>query len=295
MSYSSGPVGEVDVDRLTAGEIPDEVFPYKLYHVETDPTGKGNPAYRWFVIPTVVPELLQVWDKFSQIADDLSGVPPYIMGNMQAQGAGRTMGGLSMLMANAAKGIKNSILNLDRDVIEDVITFYYNMNMRFDDDPDIKADVQVIARGATGLLQRELAQAKTLELLQALAPYAIPQPGVAPLVPAEGMQILLREVLKTTGLPVDEIIPNPDKLSALLTSLGSVGGNPQMIAQLIQGMAGGSPSSANAMLTGSSSAPKLDARSAVPSTPGGLPSPTAPTAPPSGAGSQTPVNMPSGS
>jgi hypothetical protein len=295
MSYSSGPVGEVDVDRLTAGEIPDEVFPYKLYHVETDPTGKGNPAYRWFVIPTVVPELLQVWDKFSQIADDLSGVPPYIMGNTQVQGAGRTMGGLSMLMANAAKGIKNSILNLDRDVIEDVITFYYNMNMRFDDDPDIKADVQVIARGATGLLQRELAQAKTLELLQALTPYAAPQQGIQPLIPPEGMQVLLREVLKTTGLPVDEIIPNPDKLSALLTSLGSVGGNPQAIASLIQSMAGGSPSLGNALLTGSSSAPKLDARSAVPSTPGGLPSPTAPTAPPSGAGSQTPVNMPSGS
>jgi hypothetical protein len=297
MSYSSGPVGEVDVDRLTEGEIPDEIFPYKLYHVETDPTGKGNAAYRWFVIPTVVPELLQVWDKFSTIADDLSGVPPYVMGNMQVQGAGRTMGGLSMLMSNAAKGIKNSILNLDRDAIENIVTFYYNMNMRFAEDPDIKADVQVVARGATGLLQRELAQARTLDILNALTPYATSTvPGQEPIVPASGMKIIIREVLKTTGLPVDEIIPNPDKLSAVLTSLGSVGGNPQMIAQLIQGMAGGSPSSASPMLTGSSAAPALDGRSAPPSTPGGLPPPTAANAPPSGGPSGgpsgLPVNMP---
>lgn len=296
MAYSSGPVGEVDVDRLSEGEIPDEIFPYKLYHVETDPTGKGNAAYRWFVIPTVVPELLQVWEKFSAIADDLSGVPPYVMGNMQVAGAGRTMGGLSMMMANAAKGIKNSILNLDRDAIENIITFYYNMNMRFGDDPEIKADVQVVARGATGLLQRELSQARTIEILTALTPYAqATQPGQEPIIPPQGMQIILREVLKTTGLPVDDIIPNPDKLGALLTSLGAAGGNPQQIAQLIQSMAGGSPSSANALLTGSSAAPKLDARSGVPSAPGGLPSPVAPNAPPSVGRSQMPINMPSGS
>ena len=277
MAYSSGPVGEVDVDRLVEGELPDEAVPYKLFHVETDPTGKGNSAYRYHVIPSVVPQLLEVWNKFSQVADDLSGVPPYVMGNMAVAGAGRTMGGLSMMMANAAKGIKNSILNIDRDVIEPHITFRYNMNMVYDEDQDIKSDAQVVARGATGLLQKELSQARMVELLQTLTPYAtVTTPGVPPLIPAQGMQYMLREVLRQGGLDVDRIIPNSDPLAAILNSLGAAGGDPTKIAQLIAGMSGGTQNSSNGLLTGSSQAPGLDQRSAPPAQPGALPAPAAP-------------------
>ena len=277
MAYSSGPIGEVDVDRLTQGELPDEVIPYKLFHTETDPTGKGNSAYRFTVIPIVTPQLLEVWNKFSQVADDLSGVPPYVMGNMAVAGAGRTMGGLSMMMANAAKGIKNSILNLDRDMIEPQITFYYNMNMLYDDDQDIKADAQVVARGATGLLQKELSQARMVELLQTLTPYATSQnPQVPPIIPAAGMQYMIREILKQGGLDVDRILPNSDPMNAILSGLGAAGGNPNQIATLMASANGGTPQSGNALLTGTNQAPGLDGRSAPPTTPGSLPPPTAP-------------------
>jgi hypothetical protein len=296
MSYSSGPIGEVDVDRLAEGEIPDEIFPYKLYHVETDPTGKGGSAYRFTVIPSVTPALLEVWNKFSQVADDLSGVPPYVMGSMAVAGAGRTMGGLSMMMANAAKGIKNSILNLDRDVIEPSIEFRYNMNMVYDDDPDIKADAQVVARGATGILQRELAQARTVELLGILQPYTQSTvPGQEPAIPPQGVRVMLREILKQTGLPVNDIVPNPDQLSGLLSSLGAAGGDPQQIAAAIAAqLGGGNPSTASALQTGASVAPRLDARSSVPSQPGALPAPSAPNAAPSGGSSLQPLSMASG-
>lgn len=287
MAYSSGPIGEVDVDRLSEGEIPNEIFPYKIYHVESDPAGKSQSAFHFQVIPAVTEQLLAVWNKFSQAADDYSGVPPYVMGNMQTSGAGRTMGGLSMMMANAAKGIKNSILNIDRDVIGPHITFRYNMNMVYDDDKDIKSDAQVVARGATGILQRELAQARVTELLNTLTPYATAQQGQPAIIPAEGMRVMIREILKNTGLPVDKILPNDDPIQALLSGLGAAGANPQLVAQLMSSMSGGTPSTANALATGSSTAPALDGRSAVPSTPGGLPSPQAPNAPPSSAG---PVN-----
>jgi hypothetical protein len=277
MSYSSGPIGEVDVDRLTEGELPDEVVPYKLFHVETDPTGKGNSAYRFTMVPNVIPGLMEVWGKFSQVADDLSGVPPYVMGNMAVAGAGRTMGGLSMMMANAAKGIKNSILNIDRDVVEPHIEFRYNMNMVYDEDPDIKADAQVVARGATGILQKELSQARSVEILQTLTPYSqSTQPGVPPIIPASGMQVIIREVLKSTGLPVNEILPNSDPLSAIISSLGAAGGDPQAIAKITQQMGGGNPSTANPLQTGSSVAPALDGRSAPPPSQGALPAPQAP-------------------
>jgi hypothetical protein len=146
-----------------------------------------------------------------KIADDLSGIPAYVLGNPNVAGAGRTMGGLSMLMGNAAKGIKNVQLNIDRDVISGLVEAFYVYNMQTSKDTSVKADCKVVARGATGLLQRELAQTRTVELLQLLTPY-IQNWDQLP----DGIKILLREVLKSTGLPIDDIIPDPQKAEANL-------------------------------------------------------------------------------
>ena len=221
MSFSSGPLGEVDVSRLGEGEVPQELTPYKLFHVEADLSGNTAPAFRFTNIPSVAPMLMEVFDRYMKLADDLSGVPAYVLGNPQLAGAGRTMGGLSLMMANAAKGIKNVILNVDRDVTEPLVTLRYNMNMKFSDDPDIKGDAKIVARGATGLLQRELAQSKMTELMQTYLPFI--QAG---LIPANGAKIMIRESLKGTGLPVDEILPDPDPNDALATALGRIGAPP---------------------------------------------------------------------
>jgi hypothetical protein len=273
MSFSSGPIGEVDVSRLGDGERPEEIFPYKLYHVDSDLTGGSQPAFKFQVIPSVVPELGEIFDKFSKLADDLSGVPSYVLGNPQVAGAGRTLGGLSMLMGNAAKGIKNVILNVDRDVMEPLVTLRYNINMKYDDDPDIKSDAQVVARGATGLLQRELSQTRLVELMQTYIPLF--DKG---LIPPQGMQILIRESMKNSGLPVDDIIPNPDRVAQLQEGLGRLGVG-------------------TALQTGTNTPAQLDGRSAPPpfpqqSIPPPLMSP--------GAGNTTnpypmPTNLPQGS
>lgn len=218
MAFSSGPIGEVDVARLGDGEKPYEMFPYKLYHVDSDITGGSQPAFKFQIIPSVVPELTAVFDRFSKVADDLSGVPSYVLGNPAVAGAGRTLGGLSMLMGNAAKGIKNVILNVDRDVIEPLITMQYNINMKYDEDPDIKGDAQIEARGASGLLQKETTQAKLTELLNTFFPYY--QAGV---ISMQGLQIMLREAMKNTGLPVDDIIPNPGRSGQLQEGLQRLG------------------------------------------------------------------------
>lgn len=205
MSYSSGPIGEVVSERLADGQDPTHVEPYKIALVGPDLSGTGAPAYKFHNVQSVSPDLLNVFNQYMKIADDLSGVPAYVLGNPQVAGAGRTMGGLAMLMGNAAKGIKNVQLNIDRDIIAPLVTRYYHYNMLTSDDTSIKADAKVVARGATGLLQRELAQTRTVELLQLLTPY-IENWEQLP----DGIKVLLREVLKPTGLDVDKIIPDPE-------------------------------------------------------------------------------------
>jgi hypothetical protein len=120
------------------------------------------------------------------------------------------MGGLSMLMGNAAKGIKNVQLNIDRDIITPLIYGYYVYNMLTSKDKSVKADAQIVARGATGLMQRELSQARLVEVLQMLVPL-IPMWDQLP----DGVKVILREVLKQTGLPVDDIIADPNAKSIL--------------------------------------------------------------------------------
>lgn len=217
MGYASGPIGEVVSDRLAENEDELAIKPYKIYRVGPDITGTGAPAFRFHNVTSITSDLMEVYQAYMKSADDLSGVPAYVLGNPQVAGAGRTLGGLSMLMGNAAKGIKQVQLNIDRDVISKIVEAYYYYNMQTSDDNGIKADAKVVARGATGLLQRELAQTRTVEILQLLTPYA--QNG---LISPEAIDIILRNILQNTGLPVDKIIPDPDQEATSVQDLSSL-------------------------------------------------------------------------
>jgi hypothetical protein len=234
MGYSSGPIGEVVSERVASVQDPTDISPYRVVLVEPDMSGTGAPAYKFHNISSIAPDLMAVIESWMKLADDISGVPSYVLGNPQVAGAGRTLGGLSMLMGNAAKGIKNVQLNIDRDVISGIVTGFYIFNMQTSDDDSIKADCKVVARGATGLLQRELAQTRTVELLQLLTPYLENWEGMP-----DGIKVLLREVLKTTGLPIDKIIPDPDSAKKAMDLLGMIQGGQSEPMQ--RGMNGAPP------------------------------------------------------
>jgi hypothetical protein len=277
MGYASGPVGEVDAGRLAPGEDGTEIEPYKIFQVGPDLTGTGGAAFKFHNVSMIAGELKEVFEYYMKLADDLSGVPAYVLGNPQVAGAGRTLGGLSMLMGNAAKGIKNVQLNIDRDVITGVVDAYYYYNMVVSTDNGIKADAKVVARGATGLLQRELAQTRTVEILQLLTPYA--QQG---LVSPQGIEYLLREVLKPTGMDIDKIIPDPDKASSeneIGTLLGGQGQSPSPPPPALPQQGGPQTPVLN---TGTNTPPRLPAQSQPP-----LPTPNMQPFP-------KPVNLPQG-
>lgn len=205
VGYASGPIGEYDSDRLAEGENIRDIAPYHMFRVGPDLTGSGQPAIRFENITMIGGELMTLFENNMKLADDLSGVPAYVLGNPQVAGAGRTLGGLSMLMGNAAKGIKNVQLNIDMDVIAEVVEAFYMYNMQISNDIGIKADAKVVARGANGLLQRELAQTRSVELLQLIVPFIVQGLHKDPLVSG-----LLREVFKNTGINVEKYFPDPD-------------------------------------------------------------------------------------
>lgn len=210
MGLASGPFAEVDQSRLSGDQAPEEIMPGMVKLVEPDLTGSGHPVYRFHQINSHASELLGVISNEIRACDDATGIPAYSYGNSAAAGAGRTVGGLAMLMGNASKGIKKVIGHIERDILEKLISSMYNYNMLYDDDEAIKVDAQVVARGPTGIIMREAMVQRRLEALQLVTPYAQAQ-----IVPASGITVLLREVLRGLDLPVDDIIPDPKKQATL--------------------------------------------------------------------------------
>ena len=142
-----------------------------------------------------------MFDKFSTMADEYSGIPRYLSGETSG-GAGRTASGLSMLINNAGKSIKQVISNIDVCVMTPMIERLYFHNMQHADDPDLKGDVQIVARGATALIAKEAAQVRRNEFLQATA-----NPIDMAIVGVQGRATILREVAKGLDLDVDKIVP----------------------------------------------------------------------------------------
>ena len=208
MGIASGPQVEVNLERIPANEDITQMFPWKIWQVTNDPMGSSAPAVRFSQPDDNSINLLRVFEKFSQLADDHSGIPSYIYGNLDVQGAGRTSSGLSMLMGAAGKGIRQVISHIDSDVLKPIVQRQFVYNMRYDEDESIKGDAEVVARGAINLAVKETVNVRRLEFLNATA-----NPVDMEIVGVTGRAAILREIAKGLQMPVDEIVPSKEKLN----------------------------------------------------------------------------------
>lgn len=206
MGIASGPQVEVTIDRLPDGEDVTSMYPWKIWQVTTDRTGGGQPAIKFYQPNMNAEVLMNVYAAFAKQSDEVTGIPNYIYGSTGVSGAGRTASGLSMLMDNAAKGIKQAIAGIDRVVSGSVHRLYIH-NMIYDSDIYIKGDFNIVAKGALGLVAKEQINMRRNEFLQATANTVDMQ-----IVGLEGRAYMLREVAKSLQMDTDKIIKEPDRL-----------------------------------------------------------------------------------
>ena len=210
MGIASGPQVYVNVDRLPDGEKITQMYPWKIWQVRSDPMGSTAPPVDFFQPASLAAELMGIYEKFSVLADEYSGVPRYMTGDSPTGGAGRTASGMNMLMNNAGKAIKQVIANIDRYVLEPLIERQWFHNMRFVDDPDLKGDVKVTAMGARSLIVKEAAAQRRNELLQ----MALGNPIAQQIMGMDGTAHLLREQVAGLDMNADRIVPNPTVVKA---------------------------------------------------------------------------------
>lgn len=206
MGIASGPQVWVNVDRMPAGEDITNLYPWKIHQVTSDPMGSSATPVGFFQPNSNAQELMFVYEKFSLLADEYSGVPRYMTGSSPAGGAGRTASGMSMLMNNANKAIKQVVANIDRAMTELLERLYFH-NMKYSEDPELKGDVNIVARGVSSVLAKEAAQVRRNEFLTATA-----NPIDMQIMGLDGRATLLRETVKQLDVNPDDVVPPPQRL-----------------------------------------------------------------------------------
>lgn len=203
MALASGPQVDVSVDRLPQGEEITNIHPFKIWQTTSDKTGGNQQAIKFFQPDMKAAELMGIYNQFAKQADEVTGIPNYIYGSGSgASGAGRTASGLSMLMDNAAKGIKAAVLVVDR-VVTMVVERFYVHNMIYNPDPYIKGDFKVVTRGAMGLVAKEQIQVRRNEFLN----LTLSNPVALQIVGPEGASYLMRETAKGLQMDTDKLVP----------------------------------------------------------------------------------------
>ena len=260
MSIASGPQVVVNDDRLAANETGEEMYPWKRWHVESDPMGNSALApVQFFNVESHAQELMGIYEKMSQLADELSAIPRYITGSERLGGAGRTASGLAMLMGNAAKILQTVAANIDGDIIEPSISELYDMIMLTDTTGMLRGDESIKVLGVNVAIQRETQRQRQLEFLQITA-----NPIDMQIMGPMGRSSVLRAVSEGLGLPGDDIVPPEDVIKAQTGGGGPPGAGPPAL---------GAPPAPGAP-------PGGDPTQAIPGTPGNAaPAPAAPQGP----------------
>lgn len=169
-SIVCGPMLETNVDLLMPGQSLD-IYARKNFLREGTGVEAGMRAVNSITLDSHMTELQAIIELFMGFADSETALPPPAMGDLSQGGseALRTQGGASMLLGAAALPIRDTVRNFDRFTTS-FISSLYHWNMQFNTNEAIKGDFQVIARGSTSLIAKEVRGTHLDQFITTLSP-----------------------------------------------------------------------------------------------------------------------------
>tara|TARA_R100001443_G_scaffold10217_3_gene19745 strand:+ start:7223 stop:9325 length:2103 start_codon:yes stop_codon:yes gene_type:complete len=184
---------EVDETNLVPGQDL-SVYPGKIFRRQGGAPGQAIFGTKF---PNVSSENMQMFDKARVLADESTGFPSFAHGQTGVSGVGRTASGISMLMSAANGSIRNVVKNIDDYLLAPLGKAFFNFNMQFDFDQEIKGDLEIKARGTESLMANEVRSQRLMQFLQI---------GQNPtLAPFFRMDYVVREIAKSMDLDPDKV------------------------------------------------------------------------------------------
>ena len=193
-ALSGNMIIEVDETNLTPGQDL-SVYPGKVFRRQGGAPGQAIFGTKF---PNVSNENMQMFDKARVLSDESTGFPSFAHGQTGVSGVGRTASGISMLMSAANGSIRNVVKNVDDYLLGPLAKAFFNFNMQFDYDEDIKGDLDVKARGKESLMANEVRSQRLMQFLQ-----VVQNPVLAPFAK---MDYIIREIAKSMELDPDKLV-----------------------------------------------------------------------------------------
>jgi hypothetical protein len=184
---------EVDETNLVPGQDL-SVYPGKVFRRQGGAPGQAIFGTKF---PNVSNENMQMFDKARVLADESTGFPSFAHGQTGVSGVGRTASGISMLMSAANGSIRNVVKNVDDYLLAPLAKAFFNFNMQFDFDEEIKGDLEVKARGTESLMANEVRSQRLMQFLG-----VVQNPVLAPFAK---MDYIIREIAKSMDLDPDKL------------------------------------------------------------------------------------------
>jgi hypothetical protein len=185
---------EVDETNLVPGQDM-SVYPGKVFRRQGGAPGQALFGTKF---PNVSNENMQLFDKARVLADESTGFPSFAHGQTGVSGVGRTASGISMLMSAANGSIRNVVKNVDDYLLSPLGKAFFNFNMQFDFDQEIKGDLEVKAQGTESLMANEVRSQRLMQFLQIAQ-----NPALAPF---SKMDYIIREIAKSMDLDPDKVV-----------------------------------------------------------------------------------------
>jgi hypothetical protein len=170
------------------------VYPGKVFRRQGGAPGQAIFGTKF---PNVSNENMQLFDKARVLADESTGFPSFAHGQTGVSGVGRTASGISMLMSAANGSIRTVVKNIDDYLLAPLGRAFFNFNMQFDFDAEIKGDLEVKAQGTESLMANEVRSQRLMQFLGVVS-----NPTLAPFAK---MDYIVREIAKSMDLDPDKV------------------------------------------------------------------------------------------
>ena len=154
-AVTAGPQFEVFVPAFPVNADLTSIYPGKVW-----PRTGGDfqyPAIRELQFNSHMAELEGILRLFDNNADETLAIPKFTYGDSSAaHGAGATASGLSQLLGQANIALKDLVVNWDEGITRPFISNLYHWNMIYSKDQSIKGDYNVVAKGASSMVAKEV-------------------------------------------------------------------------------------------------------------------------------------------
>lgn len=161
---SSGPQIVVKPSVIQPADKQWQLSARKIWYA-TDDMDDVRKAFAAFEFNSHQEELAGIIKMATELADAETGVPTIVQGEKGA--APDTVGGMQMLMNSANVVLRRLVKQFDDMITKPHIRRYYDYNMMYGEDEEIKGDFSIDARGSSALMVRDIQNQAFLNLLAA--------------------------------------------------------------------------------------------------------------------------------